>query len=444
MIIKNPRSLCYISLACLCVGGNIATAQTITKHGSKFGLNDENGKVILEAKYDTVIGYRDAPTFFVAEVSNKFLYTYYFNWDSLNPLPENQRHWYISELEYDSVCFLRGTLQSDESQMQYSGIGYRMSGLWGIIYAQSYTASGNDFWASDYICCLGKQYKLPAKYERILDRELDYFYTTYLDGKYGLWNPLTGEEYSPEFDTIPIYFGKNYFGSEYGDRLRYVRKNGKWGVIRMDKNLRKIKYIAPCQYNRLEQVNKHIHASVGYGDTLMFFFTNSDSNYMPTNNGVPILFRRDSAKVVIYLNGDRNDSKRDITVKFGVLTGNTNEYSEIYYIDTLNKSTTSYCDTAYLYSTTSSDNNGLVYRRKKHPDEIKLKYEFFNINTAEFRFSFFLDSAYRLKHEFVKQKSTNASYRVERFYYRDTDNKERTIGYYSHTTQKFTRKKPKC
>lgn len=430
---------CLILVSVLQVSG-----QTILKQDGKFGLSDEKGNVILEPKYDTVIGHRDVPSLFVAEINNKFLFTYYLNWDSLDPLPEKERHWYVSDLEFDSVYFLRGCLRREESIMEYTSVGYRVNALWGLIYIQSHTASGYDFYASDYICCLGKQYRLPSKYDKILDGELDYFYTTYLGGKYGLWNPLTGEEYQPEFDTVPIFLGKWDVNGKY-DRLRYVRKNNKWGIIRMDKIQRMIKYIAPCQHTKIEKVDQNVHASIGYGDTLTFFFTTSDYSFRPYCDGAPIIFEKDSLKVRIGMNGSPDASVRNITVKIDKIGNKSVGYCAIYYIDTLNKKTTPFIDSTYSYFATSYLMDAIIYRWKKQPVGQSVQYDFYSINSAEFLFSLKLDTIYDLQYEFIEQRkpADSPAHFVERYFYYDARGKERTLGYYSHTSQKFSQKKPR-
>lgn len=427
------------------------SAQTILKQDGKYGLTDEGGEVILKPIYDSVIGSEDMPTFFIIRNNGKYAYTYKIEFDSLKWLDQKDRHWMVSEFKFDSLLLYSIGSSYYATGYAYSIIKYKKSGLWGLIYIQTSVSNGGGIFpsASFHAHAFGRQGISDARYEAIFGSEVDDFFTTYLNGKYGLWNVVTGEEYISEFDTIPVFKGGRGTGGWFGLRERYVRKNGAWGVIRMDGKTKTLGYVVPCQCNKVSKIWSEVYGCTGYGDTITFFDNTSHTEYTPTINGKPFVFSNDSVEVRIEPYNLYNQPMPPVAIL--VINRNSpplesaGDYNEVYAINIPQKKITTFSESGKCYSFYIAVENGLIAKTELHPTGSKQLYEFYNMETGEFRFSFSLDTAfsYRLEDYDPKNCSKADEYRFVDFYYYDRNGRKKIIGYYDYREEKFTRRKPR-
>lgn len=104
-----------------------------------------------------------------------------------------------------------GTLEYELGK-GYTIIRYKQNGKWGLLYIQCATGSGGGIFPSAgfHVAGLGKLHRTVPKHDKLLNQirgsswvgSYDGFITV-SNGKFGLLNPVTGEEHLPQFDTIP-------------------------------------------------------------------------------------------------------------------------------------------------------------------------------------------------------------------------------------------------
>ncbi len=184
----------------------------------------------------------------------------------------------------------------------YTTIGYKKNGLWGMLFVQTHSGSGGGMFPSTgfYVDGLGKMTRRENKYDQITISEKDNFYTTRLKDKYGFWEPITNEVYEPEFDSIPITKRKDY-STEDLPRHRFVKKNGKWGLIYLNESTQTIEYKVPCLCNALGGINAELYYCKGKDDTLQIYFT-------PTNKILKPIIEGNQIKLDFYWKPWDNDT----------------------------------------------------------------------------------------------------------------------------------------
>ncbi|MCK6639556.1 MAG: hypothetical protein L6Q81_05675 [Bacteroidia bacterium] len=440
----------------LVLGSRYTFAQTVIKQDGKFGLADENGSIILKPNYDTVIAKATMPTFFILKNEGKFAYTYKVQTDSTTWLNEKEQYWTVSEFEFDSLYIRALAIQvhEDVSRTLYTHLQYKKNGLWGMIIIQSHLLSGSGIFVSagSYATGLGRSYRREARYDAILGFEMDGFYVSRREGKYGLMNPGTNEDYTPEFDTIPVFKGWISYGSDVGRRERYVRKNGKWGVIQMNAKTKTLQYSVPCSCNEVKKVGVNTYACSGFGDTITLFDTLAHTSFIPLVNGSPIIVSKHSTRVLIN-EYDLSEKDSSDTKPFVLLVNNSKYpspekaagHNEIYLIDLVTQKVTAYNDSGTYYNLYLGTTY-LISQANLHPSSSNAQYKFYDLGTKEFLFDLVLDSNYLLRYSFYHPPRCYPEERydmVELFYY-DKKDRKKILGYYNSNTKRFTRRKPKC
>jgi hypothetical protein len=277
-ILLFTSGLCYSNLQ----------SQSIIKQDGKYGLADDKGNILLKTEYDKIEQFDEStPSCFIVKKNKKFGYVYKVELDSTVWLNEKNRHWTFSKLEFDTIYgFIIGGARYSTS-FGYTTMAYKKNNRWGMICIQTHAGSGDGIFPSMafYVGGMGKAIVREAKYDTIFQREAaDNFYTTRLNGKYGFWEPTTNEVYEPEFDSIPltIYSYKNH-----GDlpRNRYVSKNGKWGLVYLNKEKKSLEYKVPCMCNGLGRVRFGTYFCMGQNDTLQFYNAITRETYKPLIDG---------------------------------------------------------------------------------------------------------------------------------------------------------------
>ncbi|MCK6639554.1 MAG: hypothetical protein L6Q81_05665 [Bacteroidia bacterium] len=448
------RLLLTVLIFLSCIIPATVSAQTILKQDGKYGVSDENGVIVLKPVYDSIIADEYTPTFFIIRNGGKYTYFYKHGFDSTTWIQKEDRHWILGEFEFDSMELQVIGASYYDLSFGYSVYKYSKASKWGLFYLQTYTVSGDGIFPSAgfYAYEYGKLELRDARYDAILRSEPDDFFTTYLNGRYGLWNVVTGEEYASEFDTIPVFRGGNGANGWYGLRERYVRKNGKWGVVRMIKKTKSLEYVVPCKCNKVSKIWDDLYGCTGYGDTITFFDNVSHTEYTPTLNGKPFVYTNDS--INLHIDASLVDLQSPQSAVISVTYKNNSPpkskigYNELYYVNIRQKKITAYNEPGKYYSICTAQQNGLLIKTDLRPSGSQRLYEFYNMETGEFRFSFSIDSSYRYRIDNYTPKNCakEDEYRfveLTKFPYRGDKRIVKGIGYYDFREEKFTRRKPK-
>ncbi len=450
-----------------------SNAQTIIKQDGKFGLADQNGNMIHKPIYDSI--YRMSKfteiNFFYIKQNNKYAYCYYQEFDSITSFSESQKKWISSGFEFDSLLgFWIGTSHY-KGGFSYTTIGYKKEGLWGMLIVQTHTGSGSGIFPSAgfFVDGVGKLIRRKNKYDQITISEKDDFYTTRLNSKYGFWEPITNEEYEPEFDSIPIVKIKD-FSSEELPRHRFVKKDGKWGLVYLNEQTKKIEYKVPCLCNGLGNLNAELYYCMGQNDTLRFYSTKTKQTFKPLIDGKPIIttfywrpwnnakfnyqayignpgwlvgtdgtFYYLNVKYDRYITLNKENNTREF---FPVVANNFQDKTttSVYVIDMQqNKITLSFTDTTCSYF---SGYAPLIV--KAHYDDKTKKYtrEFYDDQTGVLKFSITTSEKFLFIDD-IKKETPHGQTTWYKFTSSRTTSSDHGVvrGYYNLTTKKFSKRR---
>ena len=161
--------------------------------------------------------------------------------------------------------------KSVSPQQYYTLIACKQNPYSGIItVAHNFSSDDGIFATSTTYYDVGAVTTYPVKYTRFYrDRmhknfgdEYDNIYTTEINGKYGFLDLAGNFEIAPVFDTIPVFAGPN---------KRYVRTNGRWGLVRIKNETTPLEYLVPCMCNGLGALSPDFYFCKGQRDTLQIY-----------------------------------------------------------------------------------------------------------------------------------------------------------------------------
>lgn len=447
-------------------------AQTVIKQDGRFGIADEKGNVVVKPEFDTIWPLKNyTNTFFVLEKNKKRGYCYRVELDSIKWMPEAQRYWITSAIEFDQLITKVVGSPAYSGSFTYTSIAYKKNGLWGIMFVQTRTGSGDGIFPSAgfYVEGFGHLRIREAKYDSIYRIDRDAFYTTRLNGKYGFWEPTTNEVYEPEFDSIPIVKRKDY-STEDLPRHRFVKKNGKWGLIYLNEQTKKIEYKVPCLCNGLGNLNAELYYCMGQNDTLQFYSTKTKQTFKPLIEGKPIttafywrpwnnakfsyqayignpgwLVGTDSTFYYLDVKHDRYitfDIEKNSKELFPVVGNNLHEKTttSVYVIDMQeNKITLSFTDTTCSYF---SGYESLIVKANYNSKTQKYTRDFYDDQTGILKFSITTPEQF-LFMENVKKETRRGQTTWYKFTSYQTEKYEngKAQGYYNLTTKKFSKRR---
>lgn len=420
------------------------SAQTIVKQNGKWGLMNKNGEAIARPEYDSITGNTYAPNFFIVRSNGKYTYLFFRDRENGTWLPENKQQWIWGSFEFDTL-YLRLIEGPDYSvsKESYACLIYRQQGKLGFLILETQTVSGEGIFTEIgfHISGMGLITKRELLFDQVPAVNPDHFFITRNGNVYGLYDPVANEEYSPQFDTLPVF---------KGTRKYYVRKNQKWGAVYLDKKMKTFHYNMPCHCNEVSEVWPGLFACSGAGDTISFRDSTSRTNYTPLLNGLPLLFNSDSFSIHAdqYGFGPSQEQTRPVTILvYSLFAGDKNTAPvQVYFINTKNKTATAFNNKNAKYSVLQSSENGLVEMAEKTGVNSQTKYSYYNIETGEFRFSYTIEST--VSRSFTDYSPANCKESEERrfirFYTYSSSAKNKTIGYYDFRKEIYSRKKPRC
>jgi hypothetical protein len=234
---------------------------TISMKNGKFGLIDEHGNVLIESECDTIYStsgnYKNEGEivsnvirpFFVLKKSSKYAYAYFSSKDYVIQKndEDNKWQWVVSDFIYDDL-----QPYEFESGIDLFTMKYRIGDKWGIMYSRYIENINARLNSSQYVL-----YWLPLKFSKLQTTEAiyDYIGKRYGDGlldvvktgKYSLVYlspPNVHLDYGEDFDTIPLLIYTSI--NNYVHFSRFVRKNGNWGIVKLDVEKKELDYVVPC------------------------------------------------------------------------------------------------------------------------------------------------------------------------------------------------------
>ncbi len=266
----------------------VRLAPRIIKVNDKFGIVDENNKTVVSPENDTIIAsfknylyvrsQKINPVFFIKK-NDKFAYAYQVDLDTnieVVDFPEEKIRWYTSEFVFDDIELISFGLETfnyiykNNSSLErtFVVLKYLLKGKWGLIYIPgSKAADYSGFEVLGYPGNLGISRLTEPKYDTIGKLYQDGLYDVKINGKWALWQvvavPSNGGLrdgkyitqkwvnylYPEYFDSPPKTVGdsRSYGGKYFKPYYRFVKKEGKWGVIKINPDTTEMKYIVPCQ-----------------------------------------------------------------------------------------------------------------------------------------------------------------------------------------------------
>lgn len=262
--------------------GQVSTPTIITKNG-KFGIVDFYGNIIVDIVCDTIYSYPSnfkeyievepaINPFFIMKQNNKYAYAYYStDGEYLRFFKDTDLwHWEVSDFIYDSLStdgFMKPYFDFEAYDANQGcfinplfwptfSIKYLKDRKWGIMYSMWGDAKDSKTKEKLYWLPIGfsKLSIIEAKYDSIGNRPKDFanrsndqIYITKKNKKYGLLfisPPHKTIVVDEIFDSIiPKVYGGVYA------LYRNVKKDNKWGVIRLNHLDGRWDYIVPCKYN---------------------------------------------------------------------------------------------------------------------------------------------------------------------------------------------------
>lgn len=265
-----PVPALFLFFALLLHAG-VVSAQHIVHSGSKFGLTDESGAVVLATEYDLIKGakFKDLANdgtmmrgpfydnlgypidFFIVKKNNKYAYVvreyryFILGWGSgdnvkRSGVSPDVVNWKISAFEFDDLwCidyYKDETLDENEPydyqgrhctwrERTYCVLGYRKNGKEGIITVEEmrrkiYRETKNNYTSDSILVSLENTTVHEALVDNLVEnlvrpyRSSDLYRSvqptllTELKGKIGMMDVLYGTSIEPQFDTLPVFFGE--------------------------------------------------------------------------------------------------------------------------------------------------------------------------------------------------------------------------------------------
>lgn len=293
---------------------------------------------------------------------------------------------------------------------------------------------------------LGKLLITEAKYDTILDHSADGIYHIKLNEKYGLSRPFINKKrelidttYNDWFDTIPLLISTGI--DEYKPFFRTVKKNGKWGVIKINPEIKLIEYIIPCINESPKEIKYTYPFEVFYtkkavNDTILINDTKNNIQLrlnIPTQGDLEVYI----AVLIFYSNNntqEKENKKRYLMLGLNHSSGPTYIYKVITIIDTNGNIIATYNDSKAEYILHKNQWGALI--SKKIANGKQWTHEFFDVETGEKMFT-------------IKTESNSIISSCELDIPKiplvaiENGKKDKMVGYYDFLTKKYYKENPK-
>jgi hypothetical protein len=220
----------------------------INKDG-KYGIFDEKYGEIIAPECDKI---ESKPSwngmFFILKKGEKYAFAYFRNLDSTGNFFYKYMtpHWEVSDFVYDELV----------SISHFAALRSKKNGKYGMIYIRTNFNCSRGFFTICSFDGLGGIDSTGAIYDEPFWYNDDGILNVKLEGKYRLvkcldllgspakWDMYT---YPETFDSIAKYPNNRDPKHDY----RLIKKDGKWGLVKINPVIKEIEYIVPCDCDTL-------------------------------------------------------------------------------------------------------------------------------------------------------------------------------------------------
>lgn len=415
----------------------------IIKENGKYGLFDKNHGVVLAPDCDSIMtnlgSWRWNGMFFILQKDNKFAYAYFRNLDSLGELGYSTPHWVISEYLYDELKVFPYTIT----------IRYKIGDKYGLLYFNAHLDCAYGIWTICIVDGLGELYQTEAIYDKPFtfnkhDKLLHVYsdeaggyqlldYVEFADG-HMKWKNYTHDQV---FDSIVIYPDSETFAER---NYRTVKKNGKWGLIKIDKDSNSIEYIIPCINESNEDIwNRKFevfYTKKAVNDTLHIVDTDKNLQLklnIPTDGGLGVFidilefYAKPESYKTLY-------KRRYLMLGFNYDVGYKFFYNKIIIIDHNGNIKSTYNEPNAEYFLHRNPWGFLICQ--KTTDGKQWIHDFFNLETGEQVFTI------KTKEDLIIGSCYLSEIPKIPLYTIVSDKQDKMVGYYDFFTRKYYKKPP--
>lgn len=416
----------------------------IIKENGKYGLFDKNHGIVLAPDCDSImtnLGRWDwNGMFFILKKDNKFAYAYFRNLDSLGKFGYLTPHWEISEYLYDELKVFPFAIT----------IQYKIGDKYGLLYLKIHLDCASGIWTICSVDGLGELNKTDAIYDKPFnfndkDRILHVYssesggyqlleFVEYADG-YMKWKNYT---YDEVFDSIVVYPESDGLTQAY---YRSVKKNGKWGLIKINQNTNTIEYILPCVNESSRDIQFTYPFEVFYtkkaiDDTI--FIVDTKNNFqlrlnIKTDGGLEVFVNILKFSTILNSNEEK-DQKRYLMLGLNYNAGYDFFYKEIIIIDNSGSIVSIYDEINAEYVVYENPWGTLISRKTTNGKQ--WIHDFFDLETGEKEFTINLNSDAFIGYCFIKTP------KIPLILLESGGTKNKMIGYYDYSTRKYYKKLP--
>jgi hypothetical protein len=386
--------------------------------------------------------------------------------------PQTPWSWHISDVIYDSILSYGYTVAGVQSALSgYFVLKYQLNGKWGLIHIPGRnTVLADDFLESiGRPSVLGRMRITEAKYDKIVEDHFvdDGLFNVLQDGKWGLLEIISthpddllkkdnqvvkiwsDQLYKGNWDTIPLLVYKSY--KEPIPFIRQVRKDGKYGIVKLNQQKNEIEYLIDCDCDyKIKNVSNQllICEKTEQGKVVIFDIAKNKKFEMSIPNKP--LFDYKVISIDTIPDNKQETHKTFLMLGFGSFYLDKRYYnkgSELYFIDLgTQKLKAIYKDTTAIYNFFDGVHGVLIM--KKINTQKGVVCEFIDLETSNTVFSLPPEKkeyTYNITNRYNQYYSCdylNISARYYKLKDKDGSTKYGNVGCYDYRTKKY--KKGKC
>lgn len=237
------RKVAVILLLCIFSStASFSQNADITEENGKYGLFDKNHGVIIDPVCEKIISKSEwGKQIFILKKGSKYAYSYFRNLDSLGKFGYLTPHWEISAFVFDELVPI--------SSM--AALRYKKNEKYGLIFVRTHFYCDNSIFRICSIDGLGEVNSSEAIYDEPFWFNDDKILHVKKNNQYQLFQPIEVEgmgwinyTFNDWFDTIPLKIESGV--REYEPLFRIVKKDSKWGVVKINHVIKELEYIVPC------------------------------------------------------------------------------------------------------------------------------------------------------------------------------------------------------
>jgi hypothetical protein len=447
-----------ISICCLLSLSTFSQFGEIKNIDGKYGIFDHSHGMVVSTSYDKIISKKDwNGRFFILQKDNKYAYAYFRNLDSLGNFGYLYPKWIVSDFIYDTL------LPTDRTLL----FNYKKNGKYGLIRFPTIFDCNDGIFTICILEGIGEIYETQAIFDDLIEYSDDFVLEVKLNGKYGFLELLNHKDewinymYNELFDSKTLrIISFDYSGpqSKYIELFRTVRKNNKWGIVKIDTSMKELDYVVPCICDSIERGcydNPDKENPRGDGEVYLcsqldnqksILYWEKDSltinfiNQPPINyfksiyeiDTIPDEFTRESHKRYAYFELGKFDKQSKIMRNTGYCI-----------VDLQNRKPTFYIDDEFTKYKIIFGYHGIIIE-KQIIEKNSIIYQYFDFETKAIKLNLKSSNEnliYRVNNYDFRTYYTKDYFKIELVKEKKGNNKYKDIYYYDFRLKKFIRGK---